>query len=340
MIRMLSYSEVAAALECPARHAFRYTGALTNGQALQPKLTAPMLRDGRAWGAGAAAYLENSLRTDGLVVGHTAIDEALKHDADEQRDAGVYDPEVHAQAAERLHAMLDHYAATTEPLELDRLEEQLVVPIPSRTGKHASSRYRLLTRFDGTHVDAEGRYWLVELKLRRQLQPLALIVLSRQIRWYAYAYETHSGVPITGVIVDERLNETPAAVRHNKNGQVSRVQSCTPDAYLAACQEVDQEPAEDVLDGLRSKNWQHRHRIMLRPAEIEEAGRELVGAARLIQELDTGRLYPLRHPGRARCPGCPFKDICGTPDDEVLIDALFDRRPPKKDCDPEEAIAA
>ena len=322
MQRALSHSEVSTALDCWAKHAFAYTGALTGGTALSPKRTAPLLRDGRAWGAGVAAFHAGQS-------GFPAIVRSLQEDADEQREHGLYDEESFASTLGKLDRTFRHYIELTEPLGLCAIEHELMVPIPSRLGRRHSTKYRLHCFLDGVHRDDEGREWIVEFKFRGRLSDDRQIALSRQIRWYAWAWREHTGHEPAGVIVDERLNFPPAAVRLNKDGSPSKVQSCTPAAYEHACKSAGTEPDDGVLVGLRSKEWQKRTTIMFRPAELDEAGFQLVSAGSLIHQLDSERLYPIRNPSPARCPSCQFRDICDVPEDRPLVDSLFKRVTPK-----------
>jgi hypothetical protein len=322
-VRTISHSEIASVLDCQAKHDFSYVGALA-GSALKPKTTAPLLRDGRAWGAAVAAY-----HADGYEAALGALVDSLEEDAEEQRTAGLYLPSEHEELRERLTEMLEHYSTLTEPLALTRLEHELLVPIPSRTGLRRSSAYRLLCKLDGIHVDEDGRTWIVEFKLRGQLSPFEQISLSRQTRWYAWAWQEVTGTAPAGVITEERLKAIPKPVKINQDGSPSRVQTCTPEAYLAAFEGRPKRPDEDVLAALRAKVWQHRHPVLFRPEEIEEAGRQMVSAAAQVQQFDSGALYPIRNPSVMRCPGCAFQSICGQPSDTELVDALFNRVPPK-----------
>lgn len=326
-MRPISHSEVDALLSCQARHAFAYTGALTSGATLRPRATAPILRDGRAWGAAVAAY-----HAEGH--GTIALHRALQEDADEQRAEGVYDEAEFARILNHLSWMLAHYAEVApRRLALIERERELLVPIRSRTGKRHSTVYRLHAFLDGIHIDLAGRVWIVEFKLRGRMQSLQQITLSRQIRWYAWAWRELTGHEPAGVIVDERLNDLPAAVAFNKNGAVSKQQNCRLDDYVAACLKIEQDPDDDVVGRLRGKAWQQRHHILLRPDELDEAGEQLTSAGQLVQLLDSGALYPIRNPSPARCPGCAFRDVCADPRGE-LIDALFRREIPKRDRPP------
>jgi hypothetical protein len=146
---------------------------------------------------------------------HEALRASLDADQRAMEKAGwPIDAAARVEAEQRLAALLEHYAETAEPLPgLTRLEGETIVPIPSRGGRRASTRYRLLTKIDGYTV-IDGQQWIVEFKLRNHLMPVRLIERSRQIRWYAWALTRAQGghAPV-GVLVDERLNEAPKAPR-------------------------------------------------------------------------------------------------------------------------------
>lgn len=332
-MRLLSHTEVSKALDCQAAWDFGYGGHLA-GDALKPRATAPRLREGRAWGRAVAAWHEHAVATDAFqLAGATdALEAALNEDATEQREAGVYMEDEHKALTVRLGKMLAHYHVTAEPVQLDRLEHELTVGVPSRTGARKSSRYRFEAYLDGVHVDEQGRTWLVEFKLRTRLSSLEQIVKSRQIRWYAWAYRELYGVEPAGVLVDERWNEVPKPARELTSGKPSHAkdQLTTVDRYRALCEEKGEDPKPEVIEALESRRWQARHPVIFRPGELDEAGLQLVSAAKLIQQLDSGGLYPIRNPGPQRCPGCVFREICNEPDSD-LVDAYFRRVPAKRD---------
>lgn len=337
--RPISHSEVSAMLECPVRHAFAYTGNLTGGDTLKPKSEAPKLRAGRAWGRAVAAWHENCGEVDSPFARKHATEHAIRamseqlvQDETEQRQHGVFDQGEFDRINEHLCDLLGDYITHTEPITLTRPEHELQVAIPSRTGIRRSSVYQLLCFLDGIHTDSDGRDWIYEAKLRGQLQTLELIAKQRQTRWYAWAWRETTGRPIAGIIVDERLDAIPSEVRHNKDGSLSKVQSCRPDEYRAAGG-TDTE----VLSKLEGKRWENRHRLVLTEAELDEAGQQLTSAAALIHQLDTGLLYPIRNPSPMRCPGCAFRDVCNSPGDVALVDALFTRGIPKRDRQEEAA---
>lgn len=326
MTRVLSHSEVSSALDCQVKHAFRYTGALTDGTVLKPKSATVPMREGRMWGRMVAAW--HQTRTLEQVV--AVLNEALKDDAQMQRDAGLYIQADHDAVEEKMLALFAQYALDAEPLRLTSPELELLASIPSRTGRGNSSIYRLQTFFDGVCTDDMGRTFLVEFKLRNRLQPYELIVKDRQIRWYAWAFQQATGVAPSGVILDERLNDLPSPVKLNQDGKPSKVQSCRPDDYINAWHGLAGEPDPDVLAKLRARKWQNRTTVIFRPDEIIEAGRQLTSAGRLIHMLDVGDLFPIRNPGQMRCPGCAYREVCMTPGDRELVDALFDRDDPKR----------
>lgn len=326
-IRAISYSEGNTLLDCQARWDFRYGDRLA-GSSLREKSTPILLRDGKAWGRAVA-----TLHADDEGEPFDALDEALNEDAEEQKAAGTFDPDEFVATQAFLRKVLHHYEDTTDPLPIESLEHELLVPLPSRSGKGDSNRYRLQVFFDGLHTDEGGRTWIVEFKLRKQLSSLELIANSRQIRYYAWAYRKATGNDVAGVIVDERLKAAPKPARILDSGKPSHAkdQMTTPERYRAACEERDVEPKPETIESLKGRRWQQRERIFLTDAEIEEAGTELVSLGQQVAALDGGHVYPVRHPSRARCPGCAFRDICTNPTDTELVEALFDRVPAKRD---------
>jgi hypothetical protein len=369
VIRAISYSEGSTLLTCQAQWDFRYGNVLA-GSSLKQKDVPVLLRDGRAWGRGVAAF-HAADPDERMNAGVLELAKALEEDAEEQRSEGLYDADAHREKAAELRALLEHYAETTDHLPIDRLEHELLVSLPSRSGKGISNKYKLQVLFDGIHVDPAGRTWLVEFKLRGQLSPLDLIAKSRQIRYYAWAYRQETGEEVAGVIVDERLKEVPKPARWVRpkkkdegvtvdpdqaaelgapysdkeretytgdEGKLARRtvshakdQITTVDSYLAACEKAGVEPDPETAEQIASRRWSQREPILLTQTEIEESGRELVSLGQQVAEFDSGDRYPVRNAKRANCNGCDFKDICNEPTSTDLVDALFTRRPPKKD---------
>lgn len=332
MIRTVSHSEAQTLLDCAARWDFSYGGFLA-GSALRPKVTAYRLREGAAWGRAVAALMAADDRlSEPRGAAELELADALAEDAEEQQEHGVYDPEAHAEMRAHLRGLLDHCMSEWTPLRIDRLEHELDVAIPSRTGRQRSNRYRFNGRVDGVHVDEHGE-WIVENKLRGELSSFEQVSLSRQIRWYAWAWRETTGRAPVGVIVEERLNEAPRPAKVNKDGRPStdKRQMTTPALYRDACRAAGVEPDAETLEAFAARRWQARHRVFLTAAEISEAGRQITSVARHIHLLEAGQLYPVRNPSRQRCGGCAYREICNTPRDTELVDALYERVPAKRD---------
>jgi hypothetical protein len=351
--RLLSYSEVETALTCWARWDFSYGGRLA-GSTLKSKSIAPVLSDGRAWGAAVAAWHAHSGELLAGFYAQEALRASLAADEATMRAAGLpVSAESLLEADTRLSARLGHYMATATPFpNLTKLEGEIVVPLPSRAGPRSSPRYRFQCFLDGFTNDT-GQEWLVEFKLRNQLTPPALLVKQRQPRWYAWAWAKQNGRLPAGVIVEERLNEAPRAARLVKarrkadgiNGLVpshDKAQVTTPEAYIELCLEFGEDPHDDVVDALRARIWQQRFPLAFRPAEIDAVGRELVDAAKLIRNLDAGEFRPIRNATKMNCSGCRFRDICAEPGDELYVESLFTRTVPKRLREPKskEAVHA
>jgi hypothetical protein len=279
MTRLLSWTEIDTAMTCWARWDFAYGGRLA-GATLKPKELAPILSEGRAWGAAVAAWHQHAGEVIAPWYAHEALRKSLDADELEMRAAGFPTALEHRVEMEaRLGAMLDHYCETAEPLHgLERLEGEIVVKLPSRGGRRASSLYGFQCFLDG-FTNEDGERWLVEFKLRNRLTEPVLLERQRQPRWYAWAEAKAGKKQPLGVIVDERLNDVPKPPR---------------------------------------------------VGELEQAGQELVSAARLIRDLDNGVLAPIRNAKRVNCSYCKFAQICTEPGDEILVDSLFRRTEPKR----------
>lgn len=327
MKRELSHSEVSAALDCQLSHAFRYSGAVTGGETLKARASIPRLDEGTAWGVAVAAFHA----TGDLSAAQLALVEELDKQREKQQQRGVFDSDVWMKMNLHLTAILADYVRHCSPLNLTRPEQELRVPIPSRLGRRVSSKYVFVAYLDGVgnRGGAGELDGIIEFKLRAQLQSYDLVCKSRQLRMYAWAWREATGEPVDRIFVRERLNAVPSEIRFNQNGSLSKQQTCRPATYVDACMDLDDKPDEDVLARLRAKEWERTHEIMLTEAELHEAGQQLVSAAHLIHQLDTGQLFPIRNPSPARCPGCSFKDVC-VDHDPALIAALYDRTVPKR----------
>jgi hypothetical protein len=343
MIRTLSFSEITTALTCNARWDFAYGDQLA-GSSLRSRAIGPGLSDGRAWGAAVAAWHGFSDHSSlecaydpqlARQAAHAALIASYRQDFAEQYQAGVWiSPEEELTRRMRLHEILEHYMAHAEKLpNLMLLEDRFEVPVPARSGTgRASTKYRFEGYIDGFTTHPSGAEWIVEFKLRNSLTSRKQLDLGRQFLWYAWAYSQISSHPVVGVIVDERLNEAPHAAWVNKDGRPSKDKSqhTSPELYLEACQETDTEPDPEMVRALQARRWQQTTPILFRPGQLEEAGRELVSAGALVTELDRGDRYPIRNGLRHICSGCRYSDICANPTDELYVDTLFSRVPPKR----------
>jgi hypothetical protein len=270
---------------------------------------------------------------------HQALLDSLSHDYDQMAAASwpVSTSDFTAMQ-DKLGRMLDHYMQTAEPLpNLTKLEGEIDVAVPSKTGVRSSNRYRFGGRIDG-ETDIDGNLWLVEFKLRGRLSSFEIVQLQQQYRLYAWAHMKRTGRRPVGILIDERLNALPAEPRilkaRGKDGtptvSTDRRQQMTVDAYVAACREHDQEVDGDLIGALQAIRWQVRHPIIFRDGELEEAGRTLVSSARLIHELDTAEIWPVRNASVMNCNGCRFRKICSAPEDTAYVDSLFERTVPKR----------
>jgi hypothetical protein len=330
----LTQSEVATLLQCGAKWSFAYSDLA--GFPIRSKVTAPKLREGRAWGAAVQAWhtrLPNEIGHAPAVRAHEALMEFLNRDAQEMDRYGALDEREYEETRTRMSAALVHYMATATRLNLVGSEVELDLP-------HADGwTYRC--HLDGVHQDEDGYLWVVEFKWRPsgRFTNLEQIVLWRQVRWYALALANQREFipeprdPVTqpswcypevrGVIVDERLGDAPNPVRFNKNGSVSATQSCLLEEYLYECEIRKQSPHPPTVERLKAKTWQQRHEVLFREDELDDALRELEAAETLVRLYRSHALKPIRHPGQW-CSGCQFLPICADPSDVELRNALYE----------------
>jgi len=349
--RSISFSEISSANSCAAQWDFRYGGHLA-GDALERKELAPVLSDGRAWGAAVAAWhaSHGSLGPVGASLrAFAALNDSYAADRAEMAENGSYVLVGDAvERRSRIETILQHYMTTTQPFEnLTKLEGEIEVPLRSRSGKGFSNRYLFRCFLDGYTIGEHGHQWITEFKLRSSMQDAEQVMLGRQPRWYAWALrelQRQQGMDtdIVGVIVDERWNQVPKPPRILMSGKPSTAkdQLTTPEAYLELCQELEVEPNFETVLALRERRWSQRIPIAFRDGELDEAGQELISAAKLIHQLDTGQLYPIRNARPAQCRFCDFRRICSEPGDRMLVDSLFIRKVPKRLREPEEVANA
>jgi hypothetical protein len=337
--RLLSYTEIETALTCWARWDFKYGGRLA-GSTLKKREVASLLREGKAWGAAVAAWHQHSGELLALWYAHEALREAIDEDCKAMAAVGFPIPLDERTAMEtRLATMLDHYASIAIPYpNLTKLEGEIVVGVPSRgNSKRSSTRYRFQCFLDGFTDDA-GDEWVVEFKLRGRLTDPVLAQKQRQPRWYAWARLRETGRIPTGVYVDERLNEIPKAPRLTEKGKKpshAKEQLTTPEMYADLCHEHGEMPKLEVMDALRARSWQQTIPLLFRPSELGEVEQEMISAAKLIRDLDSGELYPIRNASRMHCTGCFYRDICENPRDDLYVESMFERTVPKRDRVPE-----
>lgn len=366
--RAISHSEITSAYECQAKHAFGYTGHLTGGKVLKPHAPAARLRAGSAWGKGVAAFHmadQAESLTVRYMIGLRAVYASLDADAaamrshdkptdadldgDEERglQLAVYDPIEHHDMAIRIGDALWQYASTAEPLTITDAEFRLDLPIPSRTGLRLSNRYSFEGYLDGLAV-LDGRLWLVEYKFRDSLSHFEDVANEPQYRRYVWAAERQLGVPIAGILVDERLSFAPKPARwvkakrkgegvgpldekgYGRTASHAKDQLTTEALYREVCEESGEPVNEETAAALRARHWQKRHKLMFRRRELDDAGLDLVSAAQMIGQLDSDALPAVRNRSSWRCRGCWFKSICNDPTDLEVVEANFDLREPKR----------
>lgn len=350
-LRLISHSEVSTYHQCQRRHDLAYAGQLLGGETLRAKVAAPILRDGRAWGAMVAEWHLTGDTSHAI----DAMMRSLDEDAAAMHEAGVPQGTVDEQFTESrdtLSACFDHYVLQhdVESLDVTKLgripghspEDKILVAIPSRSGKRDSNRYGLDARLDLVYTDERGLDWIVEFKLRKSLTSFDQLTRMQQLKWYAWAWHKRSGRQIAGVIIDERLKAAPKPPKILKNGSVSsdKRQLCTAAEYEGACRERGQEPDAETLVALGGRQWGQRYPLFFTSKTLDEVGQQLVSAAQQIYAADTGQTYPLTNATQMNCNGCPFREICADIHNRDFVDHYFDRRAPKASLVKAEKAAA
>lgn len=366
-LRSISYSEVAAALKCPASWDFSY-GDVLAGASLKSRSTAAILSNGSAWGAAVAEWHS----TGDLFAALAAADESFEQDRQGMVKRGVLpDLGEMLQQGEFVGRCLEHYVEDSVRMEnFGQIEREIELPIPARNSERASSKYRYLAKLDG-HATYRDHPAITEFKFRGQLTELAVVELQPQYRWYAWAYakEIDWHGPVS-VLIDERLAVAPNPARlvkasakdivcpaclsvpgdpcvdpatlkptrgyHDERKEQMTVSSAvdqvtTVGLYERACFDNKAFIDNNVLAALKDREWGRRHVLTFTPRELHEAGLELVGGARLVASLDKGDLYPIRNGSVMNCRGCRFKEICREPQNSFVVESAFEKRPAKRD---------
>jgi uncharacterized protein YifE (UPF0438 family) len=76
--------------------------------------------------------------------------------------------------------------------------------------------------------------------------------------------------------------------------------------------------------------WWQRVPVDFRQSELDEAGKELVSAAKTIRDLDSGERWPVRNTQIQLCRNCKFLEACVNPHDRPYLSQFFEYRTPKR----------
>lgn len=180
---------------------------------------------------------------------------------------------------------------------------------------------------DLLHLD--GHLWFVEYKLRQSLTSVEYLYRDMQGMIYVWAARLY-GLDIKGIIFDETLNEMPTDMRFKKNGEPSKVQSCSPAEYAKGCLLAGVDPDMEVLEKLESRKTHQRIPIEHFKQDLEGLPDLIKSAYTHIRGLEKGFLYPKRTRNPMICRHCEFNSICEHPDPD-LVDFTFSRRPAKRE---------
>jgi hypothetical protein len=314
----------------PAKHAFAYTGHLTDGKVLTPHAPAARLRAGRAWGRGVAAFHqadpENLTTTVRYAIALTELNASLDEDAAAMRSHGFYDEAEHHDMPRpaRRHPLAlraDHGAAQiTDP------EFRLELPIPSRSGRGLSNRYAFEGYLDGI-ADRRRALWPVEYKLRDTPQRL------RAGRGHAADPPVRVGDGAAARDPGRGRHRRRAAERRPEAGPLgegeaqgrgrrragvpsdAKDQLTTSASYVEACLEAGRPDInQETVAALDARKLAEAPPGAVdAPSEIEEAGRELV-SRRSTSRSSTRRAASGAQPGAVAVPVLPVQADLQRPD--------------------------
>jgi hypothetical protein len=259
------------------------------------------------WNRAIVAPLATEAFTKSMRTQRQAYETATGAGLDE---AAVARWEAHSAAGRRLRpayyawaGAIDDWAAT---VQVETLFD-VIVPEPgdADTGLLAADGrgvlYRL--RIDLVVVDDDGRYWLMEQRLRRHsfavLDDLLLddVALTRSWGWELGFLAT-----IAGTIHNELLLPQAGEPGPEDPGPLSSGAAGGPDDV-----EVIDLGSRQVQR--QSGRWFRRTRIPRPRAEIESAGRRLAEQSRLMTAAGL-ECYP--NPSSTTCPACQFRAPCVT----------------------------
>jgi hypothetical protein len=135
--------------------------------------------------------------------------------------------------------------------------------------------------------------------------------LSRQFRWYAWAWQQQHGVQVTGFVVNGARKAVPRVPPVLKNGSISKAKiDTTREVYLGAVLAAGLNPDDyaEMLESLPSLDaYFRRDFIYFNQEEIAEAGRELYELYRMAK---TVKPYKTPTPLCVKLWPCAFRSLC------------------------------
>lgn len=294
-VRYIRRSEVRALLDCEAKWDFRYGDRLA-GSSIVPIEPIELLRAGTGW--------------DTIVKGYNR---------GENVGALLRDSSVYMGEDGRIPKLAMRYATSRSPMGTVE-----IMPIVVQVQEGVSLA---IEPDDLLYIDDEP--WFVEYKLRQSLTSIEYLYRDMQGMLYVWAARL-SGFPVRGIIFDETLNEYPSEMRYKKNGEPSKVQSCSPAEYAKGCLLSGVDPDIEVLNKLESRATHQRVPIEHFKHDLEGLPDLIASAHSHIRALEKGIIYPKRTRNPMICRHCEFNRVCEHPDPD-LVDFTFTRRPAKRD---------
>lgn len=309
-------SQLNSWLQCQQRHDFEYVGYYHEGNILVPRMISSTLRDGQAFGIGAAHYHEHGDLGNAIL----EIGIFYSKEIEELVNLGVpVSEEDFQESMMEVMTSLERHAKLAPQIHIINPEFEMEVTFPEYRGV----RITLVGHLDGVHVDKYEHNYPVEFKLRSQINDLWMIYIMRQIRWYSVLYQHHTGTAPHGLIYDETIKGEYSPVKINNDGSVSKVQSCKLEDYLDACENINQKPDDKVIDSLKKKVLHQRHMIPLSDYELKNIANEIWSCVQQFIDFIVSKRMPVRDPNKAFCRNCAYRMICPNPEDTELAKAEF-----------------
>lgn len=296
----ISYSQIASYLSCKRKWYYEYV------RELAPRVTSKPMQLGTL----VHAYLEASLKGS-PVDGPGAIEDKI-HEYFTTRD--MFDEEKQFTRELGTKAAMIGFRAYERFIEIYE-------PINyGAHGKLVEYAFNIPTvdekSFVGT-IDAVVReratdaIWVVDHKIRQQLQPIENEMVNLQMVSYQYALKKDLGIESVGSISHQIFHELPKVPKTNQNGSMSKTDIKTDwETYRNAVVDAGLNPSDyhDMAIKLSTKEFYRESKAYRSYTEIENTWIEIIEPT-IMDIIDTKDRFT-RNLSIWNCIGCKFQDLC------------------------------